>query len=202
MKKATLLVLGLALSSLAFTQKTGADTSRWSYHMQVGTMASFSGSYGSGLSAFVSPSVSWQPSKRFRINAGFSLVNTTLFDYKPWYYNGFETGNAWNGNYTHALLYAEGQYLITKDLVLSGGIYADVPLTASDPSNPLTKSSFKGASMDLMYRIGPNSTIRAGFSYSRSEGPWYADPFRTAGPLFGDPFRSSETLFYDPFLNR
>lgn len=210
MKKVLSLIFGLILSTVVLAQVTviesaplNGDSSllqaskqenvappnkKWDYGMQLGTSASFSKGYGSGISTFVSPQVTWQPSQRFRINAGVSIVNTSLFGYQPYYY-GFESGSAYSGNYTHALLYIEGQYLLTKNLQLNSALYADVPLTGSDPANPYSTSNFKGFSMDLKYRIGPNATIQAGFNYIRSEGPWYYDPFRPSGSMYYDPFR-------------
>lgn len=165
---------------------------KWDYGVQLGTSASFSKGYGSGISTFVSPHVSWQPTSRFRLNAGIRIVNTTLFGYKPYLY-GIETGSGWSGNYTHALLYVEGAYLLSRNLLLNGALYAEVPITGSDPSNPLTKSNFKGFSMDLQYRIGPNATIQAGFNYFKAEGPFYQDPFRSYGSAYSDPFSTGYT---------
>jgi hypothetical protein len=165
--------------------------------VQLGTSATFAGKYGSSFNTSVSPHVTWQPSQRFRINAGISIVNTSLFGYTPYYYGyGFENGSSYSGNYTHALLYAEGQYLLTKDLQLSGSIYADVPLIGSDPKNPYSTSNLKGVSMELQYRIGPHATIQAGFNYIRYEGPFRYDPFMNSGTMFYDPFG---TRYSDPF---
>ena len=186
MKRILFVVLGLLAWTVSHSQTAFSDTSKWSYGVQVGTSATFAGKYGSGVSAYVAPHVTWQPSKRFRVNAGFSVVNTTLFNYTPWYY-GLETGNAYSGNYTHALLYAEGEYLLTKDLTVSGSLYAEIPLTGGNPSNPFSTSSFKGGSVDFQYRIGPNSVIRAGFNYIRNEGPLY-DPFRTPAYPYTTPW--------------
>jgi hypothetical protein len=217
MKKVISLIFGLVFSTVVPAQVTviesaplSTDSSslpakkretalpsfkKWDYGVQLGTSASFSKGYGSGFSTFISPHVTWRPSQRFRVNAGISIVNTSLFGYQPSYY-GFESGSPFSGNYTHALLYVEGQYLLTKNLQLSGALYADVPLTGSDPANPYSTSNLKGFSMDLQYRIGTNATIQAGFNYIRSEGPWYYDPFRPAGSMYYDPFRSS---FSNPF---
>jgi hypothetical protein len=217
MKKTLFLLFGMALSGSAFTQVTVIDSrplfndssalpvkkqeaatpafKKWDYSIQLGTSASFSKGYGSGFSTFVSPHVTWQPSQRFRVNAGISIINTSLFGYRPYYY-GFETGSGFSGNYTHALLYIEGQYLLTKNLQLNGALYADVPLTGSDPANPYSTSNLKGFSMDLQYRIGPHATIQAGFNYMRSEGPLNYDPFRPAGSMYYNPFRQSG---YTPF---
>ena len=210
MKKVFSLLFGIILSTAATAQVTviespspGGDSAfrpapaqestapafkKWDYGVQLGTSASFSKGYGSGFSTYVSPHVTWRPSQRFRVNAGLSIVNTSLFDYQPYYY-GIETGAPFSGNYTHALLYIEGQYLLTKNLQMSGALYADVPLTGSDPANPYSTSSLKGFSMDLQYRIGPNATIQAGFNYMRSEGPWHYEPFRPAGAFYYDPFQ-------------
>jgi hypothetical protein len=168
---------------------------KWDYGIQLGTSVTFAGRYGSALSTSVSPHFSWQPTARFRLNAGVSIVNTTLFGYKPYHY-GYETGSPLDGNYTHALVYVEGQYLLSKNLMVSGSLYADVPLTGSNPNNPWSTSSFKGASMDLQYHIGRNATIQAGFSIINSQGPYYYDPFRPTGSMFYDPFG---TGYSNPF---
>ena len=77
---------------------------KWDYGVELGTSAMFSGGYGSGFSTWVSPHAVWQPSQRFRINAGFSIVNSTLFGYKPYYYWGYDAASGFSGNFTHALL--------------------------------------------------------------------------------------------------
>jgi hypothetical protein len=164
---------------------------KWDYGVELGTSAMFSGGYGSGFSTWVSPHAVWQPSQRFRINAGFSIVNSTLFGYKPYYYWGADAASGFSGNFTHALLYIEGQYLITKDLQFSGSLYADVPLTGSDPSNPYSNSNFQGMSMQFKYRIGEHATIEAGFNYMRNEGPWNYNPFNPAGSVFYNPFQTA-----------
>ena len=176
-------------------QVTFDHPKKWNYGIQLGTSASFSKGYGSGISTYVSPHITWQATSRFRVNAGISLVNTTLFGYKPYYY-GFESGQGFSGNYTHALVYVEGQYLLSKNLQLNGSLYADVPLTGQDPANPYSTRSLKGFSMDLRYRLGEHAFIQAGFNYMDSRGPYYYDPFRPSGTFYTNPFGNQDN---DPF---
>lgn len=166
--------------------------------VQLGTSATFAGKYGSSFSTFVSPHMTWQPSKRFRVNAGISLINTTMFGVQPVYGYGFESGSSLDGNFTHALLYAEGQYLVGKNLQLSGSLYADVPLTGSDPKNPYSTRNFNGASFDIQYRIGSNATIQAGFHYIRMEGPYFYDPYGIYNTGYLDPFGTHYSGPFNP----
>ncbi|HNW75685.1 MAG TPA: hypothetical protein PKJ28_02245 [Bacteroidales bacterium] len=167
---------------------------KWDYGVQLGSMAAFSKGYGSEFSTFVSPHVTWNSSNRFSVTAGISVVSTTLSGYKPWYL--MESDKGYSGIYSQALVYVTGQYLLSKNLLLNGSLYADVPLTGSTSSNPYMTTGFKGMSMDLQYRLGENATIEAGFNYMNGQGPFYSDPFSRYGSSLHDPFQpGNSTLF-------
>jgi len=107
-----------------------------------------------------------------------------------------ESGKGYSGIYSQALLYVTGQYLLSKNLLLNGSLYADVPLTGSASSNPYMNTGFKGMSMDLQYRLGENATIEAGFNYMNGQGPFYSDPFSRYGSSLYDPFQPGNSTSF------
>ena len=206
MKRLLLFFPALILSLACLAQVEATDSApssaisrppvkKWNYGVQLGSMATFSKEYGSGFSTFVSPHVTWNSSNRFSVTAGFSLVSTTLSGYKPWYL--LESGKEYSGIYSQALLYVTGQYLLSKNLLLNGSLYAEIPLTGNTFSNPYLTTGFKGMSMDLQYQIGENATIEAGFNYLNGQSPFYSDPFNQYESSFSDPFQPGNSWLFN-----
>jgi len=151
--------------------------------IQFGTFLSTTSGYGSSFSTYVTPGISYNLSNRFRINAGISIVNTTLYGIKP-FYAGQES--ALNGNFTHALLTVSGDYLINERLQISGALFKEVDLFNSVPgSYPYRHSTPEGGFMKVGYKVHENFHIEAGFGYSKGINP-YQDYF--GSPFSPNPF--------------
>ena len=87
---------------------------RMQTHVTIGTQFTNSSWYGSGLSTFISPSISYRVSPRFTLGGGVSISNTTLFNYRPWYEVG--PSQTYDANFTRALIYLEGSYRVPTGL--------------------------------------------------------------------------------------
>ena len=178
--KKILLILLLLVCSQVMTGQTDTIRKKLDYHVTLGSSFSFSPGYGSAFSTYVSPSLVYHATKRFSLNAGVTLMNTTLFNYSP--YSVLEQGYMGNGNFTSALLYVSGQYQVTPNLWLNGTVFKEFPLTTTSPQNPYANSKFQGGSFDLMYKVGEHMMIQAGFSIINTNRPMYYDPFQYSWP--------------------
>jgi hypothetical protein len=142
---------------------------------------SFSG-YGSSFSTYVSPHISYSLNSRLRINAGVTVVNSTLYDVKPWYSMNQES--TLNGNFTNALIFVSGDYLVNDRLKLSGTLFKEFNLLNSvTGNNPYSRDNAQGVSMRLDYKVFENFHIEAGFGYSKGANPYQH--------YFGSPFSSN-----------
>ena len=138
--------------------------------------------YGSGISTYVSPEVGYSLTSRFRINAGISIINTNFFGIAPYY--SLTSEKKFNGNFTSALVYVNGQYRLNDRLTLNGSAYKQFNLFDDPPGTPYGKSNdSQGFSMGIDYKAAENFHIQAGFGYSKGNHPYYQDPFGT--PVFG-----------------
>lgn len=169
---------------------TAGQSKKLNYGAQLGTSFTFSSGFGSGLNTYVSPYLTYQVSPKFRVKAGFSVINTQLFDYHPWFTP--ESGGTFSGNYTSALLYVQGQYQIGNRILLNGTAFKEFPLITGTPGDPYPYHGSQGFSLDVTYRIGEHMFLQAGFNYLKSSGPYYyGNPVYPSAPFpdYNQPFR-------------
>ena len=156
------------------------------YGIQVGTQFSAS-SYGTGFSTFISPHLTYRLSKRFSLSGGVSIVNTSL--------NGLSCTPSSpdeytvNGNFTSALVFLSGHYLLNDRLTISGTAYKQFNLFGNIPGyKGFGSNDAQGVYMNIRYKILENVHLEAGFSYSKGYNPYNSfsnDPFTNS---FCDPF--------------
>jgi hypothetical protein len=160
--------------------------------VQVGTQFSTTSGYGSGFSTFLSPTLTYPVSKKFIISGGISVVNTSLYGYKPWY--SFPEGQSYTGNITQAMLWISGQYLLSDRLTITGTAYKTFDIFGEKPGNSsFYRNNPQGAYFNVGYKINDFMHIEAGFGYSQGyHGYSYGYPGLHG---FGSPN-------YDPFFNR
>ena len=162
------------------------------YHLSIGTQFSTSSGYGSGLSSFITPSINYTINKRLRIGGGISIVNTTLFNFKPYY--PVENSPAYNENFNTATVFVNGQYLLSDRLTIYGCAFKQFLLSGNPLPyslyNPFSRDGAQGIQMNVDYRIGKNFHIQAGFGYSKGTNI-YSDPFGNfiSPSPFGSPYR-------------
>ena len=160
--------------------------------MELGTyFTSFSG-YGSSFSTYISPYISYPVNSRFRINAGMTIVNSSLFGIKPLYPMNQE--NSLNGNIISALIYVSGDYLVNERLKISGTLYKEINLFNSVPGrNSFTDQNAQGGYMKVDYKVFENFYIEAGFGYSKGVNPY--------NPYGGFPYSNGFSYPGSPFIH-
>jgi hypothetical protein len=158
--------------------------------VQAGTEFMSSSGYGSGLSTWVSPTLTYPVSKRFSVSGGIAIVNTSYYGLKPWYSTP-ET-NSFTGNVTSARLWVSGQYFLSDRITISGTAYKTIDILSSNPINNFYKNNPQGAFMKVGYKINDYMQIEAGFGYSQGyNGSSYGSPYNHGFGFSG----------YDPFFN-
>jgi hypothetical protein len=160
--------------------------------IQVGTQFTTTSGYGSGFSTYFSPTLTYPVSKRFLVSGGVSVVNTSLYGYKPYY--SFPEGQSYSGNFTQATLWVSGQYLLSDRLTITGSAYKTFDVLGDTPGNSrFYRTTPQGAYFNVGYKIYNLMHIEAGFGYSQgSYGNYWGYPGIHG---FGSPG-------YDPFFNR
>ena len=159
--------------------------------IQAGTEFMTTSGYGSGMSTFLSPTLTYPVSKKFIISGGISVVNTSLYGFKPYY--SFPEGTSYSGNITQATLWVSGQYLLNDRLTITGTAYKTIDILGEKPGNsPFYKNNPQGAYFNVGYKISDNIHIEAGFGYSQGGRYSYGYPGNRGFGLSN----------YDPFFNR
>ena len=170
---------------------------RMQTNVMIGTQFSTSSWYGSGLTTFISPSISYLVSPRFSVRGGVTISNTALFNYRPWF--STEGSSTFDANFTKAVLYLEGSYRVTDKLTISGAGFKE--FTISDNSsfyNPYSKNEPYGIYLNADYKIAEGVHIQAGFGYTRGYSPYMGSPMYDPSPFGGGSFNSSP-FQRDPF---
>jgi hypothetical protein len=160
--------------------------------IQAGTEFMSTSGYGSGFSTFLSPTLTYPVSNKFLISGGISIVNTSLYGFKPWY--SFPEEKSYTGNITQAMLWVSGQYLLSDRVTITGTAYKTIDIFGEKPGNStFYKYNPQGAYLNVGYKISDYMHIEAGFGYSRgSNGYSFGNPY---SPGFG----SSN---FNPYFNR
>jgi hypothetical protein len=158
--------------------------------VQAGTEFMSTSGYGSALSTWVSPTLTYPLSKRFLVSGGIAIVNTSYYGLKPWYSTS-ET-DSFTGNITSARLWVSGQYLLGDRITITGTAYKTIDVLGANPINNFYKNNPQGAFMKVGYKINDYMQIEAGFGYSRGyNGYSYGSPYSHG-------FGASD---YNPFFN-
>jgi len=151
---------------------------KFDYHLSLGTQFSTTSGYGSGLTTYITPSVNYTINKRFRIGGGIRITNTNLFNAKPFFIS--ESFPAYNGNFSTATIFMNGQYLLSSRLTLYGSAYKEFPISGNPLPNtlfyPVSRNGAQGIQMNIDYKIGKNFRLEAGFGYSQGASLFY-EPF-------------------------
>jgi hypothetical protein len=155
---------------------------KFSTTLQLGSFFTSAPGYGNSFSTFVNPEFSYAVNPKLRINAGISLINTTLYDVKPWFYNGRE--QSMNGNYMHAILSVGADYMVNDRLSLSGYMFKDIDLyNEVESSSPYKRINPEGGYLKVGYKVSDHFRIEGGVGYSKGINPY--------GSYYGSPFAPS-----------
>lgn len=177
----------------------GFQPGKFDYGLSLGSQFSTTSGYGSALTTYVAPTLSYNLSKRFRIGGGITYVNTNLFNAQAWYSS--ESTQGINGNYSTGIIHLNGTYLVSNKLTLSGSAFKAFPISAEplpyNPYNPISSKGAHGVNVNIDYKVTENFHIQAGFGYSSGvnalySNSYYQDPFQQgfgSGFGFGKPSR-------------
>jgi hypothetical protein len=160
--------------------------------IQAGTEFMSTSGNGSGFSTFLSPTLTYPVSRKFIISGGISIVNTSLYGFKPYY--SFPEEKSWSGNITQAMLWVSGKYLLNDRVTITGTAYKTIDIFGEKPGNTsFYRNNPQGAYLNIGYKINDNMHIEAGFGYSKGSN----------GYSFGYPGNHGfSSPGYDPFFNR
>lgn len=202
MKRHTSIVILFILVMPVFSQVTSSDSMRsgevrsfqpkkLNYGLALGSEFTTMSGYGSALNTYITPRVSYNLSKRFSIGGGISIIQTNYFNAGSYYPN--EQNAFSNGNFTSAVLFVNGHYLVNDRLTISGSAFKQFPITKDplpyNPFNPVSPNGAQGVDFNIGYKVGKNMYFQAGFRYS--EG---LNPYNPYNPFGNDSFRSGTTV--------
>jgi hypothetical protein len=192
MKRYTLLAIILYLATEAFCQRSMNDTvfgtdqflfqpKKFDYHLTIGSQFTSVSGFGSGLNTYVTPGFSYNINTRLKIGGGISIIQTNYFNARS--YLQEQQNYSTNGNFTSAMIFVDGQYIVNKHLTISGSAYKVLPLNNDplpyNPFNPVSSTGAKGINFNIGYKVGDHINFEAGFHYSDGANPFYRDPFNT-----------------------
>jgi len=145
------------------------------FSMEVGT--GFAGNFNrnSSFHTYVSPSLAYNVSSRFRLKAGVTVF-TNFGD--PYYagYDNFYSPVINSGTTTS--LFVQGDYLLSNKLMISGTLYKDFSSINAHVSDPRLKvPESQGMILNLNYRPSSNFEINASFSYGNGSRSHFNSPF-------------------------
>jgi hypothetical protein len=164
---------------------------KFDYHVTLGSQFTSVSGFGSALNTYITPRISYNVNKRLSIGGGISIIQTNYFQARSFYQN--EQTPYSNGNFTSAMVFIDGQYIVNKRLTIYGSAYKQIPITQDplpyNPFNPVSSKGAQGVNFNVGYRIGEHMYIQAGFRYSEGTNPYYNDPFNR-NPFMNDSFGS------------
>jgi hypothetical protein len=136
-----------------------------------GTQFTATSGYGSGLSTYVSPTLTYPVSKRFLLRGGIGIVNTSLYGVKP-FYSTAEQGS-YTGNFTQAMIWVSGQYQLNDHLTLTGTAYKSFDVMNDHPSNSsFYRNNPQGALLNVGYKVNDVFQINVEVGYSKGYNPY------------------------------
>jgi hypothetical protein len=152
---------------------------KFDYHLTLGSQFTSASGFGSALNTYVTPHVSYNLNKRFSIGGGISIIRTNYFNARSYLRN--EQTSGYSGNFTSAMIFVDGTYIVNNRLTIYGSAYKQLPVSKDplpyNPFNPVSAKGAQGINFNVGYKVGEHVLIQAGFRYSEGVNPFYADPF-------------------------
>ena len=191
MRRISAFLILFFLVSRIFCQTVGSDTvlgekrqlvqnDEFKYHFSLGSEFTSISGFGSALTTYITPSVSYKLGKRFSIGGGISLIQTNYFNTRTYLQN--EQTASGNGNFMSGTIFVNGQYFVNERLTISGSAYKQFPISRDplpyNPFDPVSSRGAQGVNFNVGYQVGKNVYIQAGFRYSDGENHYSCDPFR------------------------
>jgi hypothetical protein len=143
--------------------------------MQVGTGFGSNFHGNSSFYTFVSPSIAYNLSPRFRLKTGVTVFNnfgSPLYTgYDP-YYSPVMSGG------TTTSVFVQGDYLLSNKLMISGALYKDFSAFNAHNTDPRLKTpESQGMILNFNYRPTSSVEINASFGYGNGNRSMFHDPF-------------------------
>lgn len=138
--------------------------SKLHFSMNFGTGYIGGSSLYSGVFTSLSPNINYQVTSRLNIQTGVTLASGLN--------NNFQSSNPASQTSSFQrpnqfFLYASGQYLLTKNLSLTGSVYKTASTNNSEKFNPLF-SDFKGMNIGIDYKITEHLSFGTSFNVSNN----------------------------------
>ena len=200
MKRLPVLAFMFFLMTTAYCQVSPGDSvagngqhffqpKKFGYGLTLGSQFTSVSGFGSGLSTYVTPHFSYNLNKRLSVGVGISIIQTNYFNTRSYAPN--ELTASGNGNFTSALIFVDGQYIVNERLTITGSAFKQFPITHDplpyNPFNPVSANGAQGIDFNVGYKVGNHMYIQAGFRYSEGLNPYYRDPFNR-NPFMNESF--------------
>ena len=156
--------------------KPGITQSKLHLNVQAGSQFWSASGFGSGFNSYIMTGLSYPLGKRFSIEGGIGIINTTFTAKNKGLTDYYGYGNL---NQTHTLVYVTGNYLLSRHITVSGTLWKDFGSFNTTSTNKYYKQNDpQGLYMNVKYKINDFMQIEAGFSYSKGVnlyGPCYLE---------------------------
>ena len=154
------------------------------FSLQVGTVFGSNFHGNSSFGTFISPTLAYNVSKRFRLKAGVTVFS----NFGDPYYAGYD--NYYSpviSDGTTTSVFIQGDYLLSNKFMISGALYKDFPSFNTHSTDPRLKTpESQGMILNLNYRPTSNFEINASFEYGNGSRSMFHDPFYRSGMFPGD----------------
>lgn len=178
--------------SPVITPKTGNSIQepKLSYHLTMGTNVMYAKGYGTGMSGYVSPELSYKLTPRFRVNAGVMFFQTKM-GYINYQMNYSDKSVVVKSPPTSgALAYVSGDYAINNRLTFSGMVIRDMNnLGGNSTQQSIFNTPYQAVSMHLDYKLTDHISIGAGVRMSQGNRWNYPSPYN--GYNYNSPYSSN-----------
>lgn len=147
---------------------------RVSVSLTAGTSVRFmSNSSSAGFTTFIAPKVNYQLTDKFRLN--FGLIHYSTSPNTAILLNRNEgILNQSNKNISGNLVFVGGEYLLNKNVLISGAMMMD----ANSFSNK--QNNFKAASLAIDYKVSEHTTIGIRASIEKGNQDYFYNPCRNS----------------------
>lgn len=158
-----------------------------SFHLTAGTaFATGFKKTGSVMSTFLAPELNYKLSKRFTLDVGLVLVNSSFN--MPRIAGGEFQTKPFASNFTSTFLYAGGQYKLNDRITFNGQAYTLINTFAvKSDLDHVYDANLKGVKFGMDYKVSEHSTIGIEFNISNKPSPYSFSPtgFPYQNPFYG-----------------
>ncbi len=145
------------------TEEITSSTSPLHFNMQAGTSVGIMGRHGSYWNNYLAPQASYQLGRRWNLNVG-TVFSYTQFNTPA---RNHEFGRSQPNGYFQNFVYAQGQYMVSSRLQLSGTAFYETTRGNGLVMNPQAANfQSKGMSMHADFKVSEHFSVGAGVQIS------------------------------------